>query len=118
MTDLEILRQAHLLLGQYGFSDEQQVVAKAIRIITATSRRLGTLASEGPRDGAETAGDRLKRLRERAGISRGQFAALCDVLMTTVRAHENGQTPISTDAAHAYATALGTTPDMILRGRD
>jgi DNA-binding XRE family transcriptional regulator len=118
MNDMEILRQAHLLLGQYGFAEEQEVVARAIRIIAATTRRIGAIASEGPTDRAEGAGDRLKRLRERAGLSRSQFAGLCDVLMTTVRAHENGQAPISTEAAHAYATALGTTPEMILRGRD
>ena len=118
MKDLEILRQAHLLLGQYGFADEQEVVARAIRIITATTRRIGAIASEGPTDRAEAVGDRLKRLRERAGFSRSQFASLCDVLITTVRAHENSQAPISAEAAHAYATALGSTPDMILRGRD
>ena len=41
MDDIDILRQAQLLLGQYGFEAEQDGVAKAIRIISATARRLG-----------------------------------------------------------------------------
>ena len=41
MDDIDILRQAQLLLGQYGFEAEQEGVAKAIRIISATARRLG-----------------------------------------------------------------------------
>ncbi len=118
MTDLDILRQAYLLLGQYGFTEEQDAVAKAIRIIAATSRRLGVVASDRPLTLRETPGDRLKRLRERAGLSRPQFADICDVVTSTVRSHENNQTPISSEAADAYATALGTSSAIILRGRD
>jgi DNA-binding transcriptional regulator YiaG len=118
MTDLDTLRQAHLLLGQYGFVEEQEAVAKAIRIISATSRRLGAAASDRPVMLRETPGDRLKRLRERAGLSRSQFADICDIVTSTVRSHENNHTPISNEAADAYATTLGTSSAVILRGRD
>lgn len=118
MTDLDILRQAYLLLGQYGFTDEQDAVGKAIRIISATSRRLGAVASEPRLVTRETPGDRLKRLREHAGLSRAQIADLCHVITNTVRSHENNQTPISSEAADAYASALGTSSAMILNGRD
>jgi DNA-binding transcriptional regulator YiaG len=119
MTDLDLLRQAHLLLGQYGFLEEQDALAKAIRIISATSRRLGvTAASERTVILREAPGERLKRLRERAGLSRAQFAELCDIATSTVRSHENSQAPIGGEAADAYANALGTTTAVILRGRD
>jgi DNA-binding transcriptional regulator YiaG len=119
MTDLDVLRQAHLLLGQYGFMEEQETVAKAIRIIIATSRRLGVAANDRPSlTTRETVGDRVKRLRERAGLSRGQFADMCEIHTSTVRSHENNQTPISDEAAAAYATALGTSVAVIQRGRD
>ncbi|HEX4183989.1 MAG TPA: helix-turn-helix transcriptional regulator [Caulobacteraceae bacterium] len=118
MTDLDVLRQAQLLLGQYGFLEEQEAVGKAIRIITATSRRLGLTARERPPVSTESQGDRLKRLRERAGLSRGQMADLCGVITNTVRAHENSQGAISPEAAEAYAKALGSSPEMILHGRD
>ena len=118
MTDLDVLRQAQLLLGQYGFIDEQEVVAKAIRIIAATSRRLGMAGEDRPVALQESQGDRLKRLRERAGLTRAQIADLCGVVTSTVRVHENSQNTISQDAAMAYASALGTSPGIILRGRD
>ena len=41
MTDLDMLRQAYHVFGQYGFIEEQEALGKAIRIIIATSRRLG-----------------------------------------------------------------------------
>jgi DNA-binding XRE family transcriptional regulator len=118
MTDLEVLRQAHILLGQYGFTDEQEALAKAIRIISATARRLGVVANDRPVIGREAPGDRLKRLRERAGLTRAQFAEACGVMTGTVRSHENSQTPISLEAADAYSAALGTSPTLILTGRD
>jgi DNA-binding transcriptional regulator YiaG len=118
MTDLDMLRQAYLLLGQYGFIEEQEAVGNAIRIITATSRRLGVIANDRPVLTRETAGDRVKRLRERAGLSRAQFAEMCEINTGTVRSHENNQTPISDEAAFAYATALGTSVAVIQRGRD
>jgi hypothetical protein len=37
--------------------------------------------------------------------------------MSTVRAHENGDS-IPDDAARAYAQALGSSPAMILNGAD
>ena len=89
MDDLDTLRQAQLLLGQYGFVAEQDAVAKAIRIISATARRLGANAAPVRiRPGLETQGDRLRRLRERVGLSRAEIADLCGVVMSTVRAHE------------------------------
>lgn len=117
MDDLDTLRQAQLLLGQYGFDAEQEAVAKAIRIIAATARRLGVTANEPRvRNGTETQGDRLRRLRERVGLTRAEIADLCGVVMSTVRAHENGRNDIPFDAAQAYAKALGTTTSMILNG--
>ena len=122
MNDLETLRQAQLLLGQYGFVEEQEVLGKAIRIISATARRLGVEAEERrPRRGAltrESQGDRLKRLRERVGLTRGQVAELCGVVLSTVRAHENTDADIPAEAAEAYAQALGVTRGMILNGVD
>jgi DNA-binding XRE family transcriptional regulator len=119
MDDLDTLRQAQLLLGQYGFEAEQEAVAKAIRIISATARRLG-VAAEQPRlkFGSESQGDRLRRLRERVGLTRAEIADLCGVVMSTVRAHENSRGDIPFDAAQAYAKALGTTTSMILNGRE
>lgn len=119
MTDLETLRQAHLLLGQYGFVEEQEAVAKAIRIISATARRLGVEQTERVRPTSrETQGDRLKRLRERAGLTRGQVADQCGVVLSTVRAHENSHAAIPPDAAEAYAQSLGVSRSMILNGAD
>jgi len=118
MTDLDTLRQAYLILGQYGFIEEQEELGKAIRIITATSRRLGVIANDRPILTRETAGDRVKRLRERAGLSRAQFAEMCEINTGTVRSHENNQTPMSDEAAAAYATVLGTSVAVIQRGRD
>jgi DNA-binding XRE family transcriptional regulator len=119
MDDLDTLRQAQLLLGQYGFEAEQEAVAKAIRIISATARRLG-VGQPPPRVrlSAETPGDRLRRLRERVGLTRAEIADLCGVVMSTVRAHENGQGDIPFDAAQAYAKALGATTSMILNGTE
>jgi DNA-binding XRE family transcriptional regulator len=117
MDDLDTLRQAQLLLGQYGFDAEQEAVAKAIRIISATARRLGV--GQPParvRLGAEGQGDRLRRLRERVGLTRAEIADLCGVVMSTVRAHENSRGDIPFEAAQAYAKALGTTTSMILTG--
>ncbi len=48
MKDMETLRQAQLLLGQYGFDLEQEAVGKAIHIISATAKRLGAPV-DGPR---------------------------------------------------------------------
>ncbi len=119
MDDLDTLRQAQLLLGQYGFEAEQEAVAKAIRIISATARRLGVVsAPPRVRLGAETQGDRLRRLRERVGLSRAEIADLCGVVMSTVRAHENSRGDIPFEAAQAYAKALGTTTAMILNGTE
>jgi DNA-binding XRE family transcriptional regulator len=119
MDDLDTLRQAQLLLGQYGFDAEQDAVAKAIRIISATARRLG-VAAAAPRVrlSNESQGDRLRRLRERVGLTRAEIADLCGVVMSTVRAHENGRGDIPFDAAQAYAKALGTTTAMILSGAE
>lgn len=116
MDDLDTLRQAQLLLGQYGFEAEQEAVAKAIRIISATARRLGVAGEQRVRAGPETQGDRLRRLRERVGLTRAEIADLCGVVMSTVRAHENGRNDIPFDAAQSYAKALGTTTSMILNG--
>ena len=63
-------------------------------------------------------GERLTLLRERAGLTRGQVAELCGVILNTVRAHENSEHPIPDEAARAYAQALGVTPAMILYGAD
>jgi DNA-binding XRE family transcriptional regulator len=117
MDDLDTLRQAQLLLGQYGFEAEQEAVAKAIRIISATARRLGVVANEPRvRVGSETQGDRLRRLRERVGLTRAEIADLCGVVMSTVRAHENSRNDLPFEVAQAYAKALGTTTSMILNG--
>ncbi len=118
MDDLETLRRAQLLLGQYGFVEEQEAVAKAVRIITATARRLGVASDEKGRIGVGTQGERLKRLRERVGLTRAQVAEMCGVAMSTVRAHENGDSKIPEDAARAYAQALGAAPGIILWGGD
>ncbi len=119
MDDLDTLRKAQLLLGQYGFEAEQDAVAKAIRIISATMRRL-SVAGEAPRArfGSELQGDRLKRLRERVGLTRAEIADLCGVVTSTVRAHENSRGDIPFEAAQAYAKALGTTTSMILNGTE
>lgn len=119
MKDIEILRQAQLLLGQYGFAEEQEAVGKAIRIISATAKRLGAPVDppRGPTRGVGQ-GERLTLLRERAGLTRGQVAELCGVILNTVRAHENGEATIGPEAAEAYARALGVTPAMVLNGRD
>jgi DNA-binding XRE family transcriptional regulator len=118
MDDLDTLRQAQLLLGQYGFVEEQEVVAKAIRIISATARRLAGGPGEKLRSLNESQGDRLRRLRERVGLSRAEIADLCGVVMSTVRAHENGRNNIPFEAAQAYAKALGTTTSMVLYGTE
>jgi DNA-binding XRE family transcriptional regulator len=119
MNDLETLRRAQLLLGQYGFLEEQEAVAKAVRIISTTARRLG-MSPELPRRAtpAEAPGERLRRLREAAGLTRGQMAQQCDMALNTVRSHENGQAPVSPEAAHVYARVLGASPSMILQGFD
>ena len=117
MTDLETLRHAQLLLGQYGFVEEQEALGKVIRIISATAKRLGSPV-ETVRGPTSSQGERLKSLREKAGLSRGQVAGLCGVILSTVRAHENGESAISPEAADAYAGAIGTTRAMILFGRD
>jgi DNA-binding XRE family transcriptional regulator len=103
MDDLETLKRASLLLGQYGFEAEQEQVAKAIRIISATARRLGVLSDDR---------------RRGVGGTRGQLAEMCGVNMSTVRAHENSEYDIPEEAARAYAQALGVTPSMILYGSD
>ncbi len=118
MEDLETLRRAHLLLGQYGFIEEQDAVAKAIRIISATARRLGVVSEDRIRIPVGSQGDRLKRLRESVGLTRAQVAERCGVAMSTVRAHENGDSNIAEDAARAYAQALGASPSLILNGAE
>ncbi len=118
MKDMETLRQAQLLLGQYGFDEEQEALGKAIRIISATAKRLGAPV-DGARPGRTgSVGERLTLLRERAGLTRGQVAELCGVILNTVRAHENGEVTITPEAADAYARALGVTRSMVLNGRD
>lgn len=117
MDDLETLRRAETLLGQYGFEEEQEALAKAIRIIAATARRLNSNYEEHARPASGgSQGERLKRLRERAGYTRAQLAEVCGVVMSTVRAHENGGNNIPEEAARAYARALGAAPAAILRG--
>ncbi len=118
MKDLDALRQAQLLLGHYGFVEEQEAVGKAIRIISATARRLGAETELRPLPPSGSQEERLSTLREQAGLTRGQVAQLCGVMLSTVRAHENSDGPISPEAAAAYAGAFGTTPSMILFGRD
>jgi DNA-binding transcriptional regulator YiaG len=118
MDDLETLKRAHLLLGQYGFDAEQEAVAKAIRIISATARRFGVLADDRRKVITGSQGERLKALRERVGRTRGQLAEICGVNLATVRAHENGANDIPDEAARAYAQALGVSPAMILYGSD
>ncbi len=118
MDDLDTLRQAQLLLGQYGFIEEQEVLAKAIRIISATTRRLAGGPVERPKPHNESQGDRLRRLRERVGLSRAEIADLCGVMMSTVRAHENSRNDLPFEAAQAYAKALGTTTSMVLYGTE
>ena len=118
MDDLETLKRASLLLGQYGFEAEQEQVAKAIRIIAATARRLGAVLDDRRRGIGGSQGERLKVIRERVGRTRGQLAEMCGVNMSTVRAHENSEHDIPHDAARAYAQALGVTPGMILYGAD
>lgn len=118
MNDLETLRRAQQLLGAYGFEEEQEAVAKAVRIISATAKRLG-MTPERQRLAlpAEAPGERLKRLREAAGMTRGQLAEQCDIALSTVRAHENGDF-MSESAAEVYGRVLGTNPSTILDGRD
>jgi DNA-binding transcriptional regulator YiaG len=118
MDDLETLRRAQLLLGQYGFVEEQEAVAKAVRIITATAKRLGVMSDDRARVSIGEPGERLKRLRERVGLTRAQVAAMCGVAMSTVRSHENGEAKIPEEAARAYAQALGAPPGTILYGGD
>jgi DNA-binding XRE family transcriptional regulator len=118
MDDFEILRRAHVLLGQYGFEAEQEQIGKAVRIITATAKRLGVTTGEKARIASGSQGERLKMLRERTGRTRAQLAELCGVNMSTVRAHENGEHNIPDEAARAYAQALGVTLAMILYGAD
>jgi DNA-binding XRE family transcriptional regulator len=118
MDDFEILRRAQVLLGQYGFEQEQEAVGKAVRIIVATAKRLGVTTGERARIASGSQGERLKALRERSGRTRAQLAEMCGVNMSTVRAHENGEHGIPDDAARAYAQALGVTPAMILYGAD
>lgn len=118
MDDLETLKRAHLLLGQYGFEAEQESVARAIRIISATARRFGVLADDRRKGASGTQGERLKAARERVGRTRGQLAEACGVNLSTVRAHENGDNDIPEDAARAYAQALGVSPGMILYGME
>ena len=118
MDDFEILRRAQLLLGQYGFEGEQEAVGKAIRIITATAKRLGVSTGEKARIAGGPQGERLKALRERTGRTRAQLAETCGTTMSVVRAHENGEHPIAEETARAYAQALGVTPAMILYGSD
>jgi DNA-binding XRE family transcriptional regulator len=118
MDDLETLKRASLLLGQYGFEAEQEQVAKAIRIISATARRLGVVSDDRRRGVGGSQGERLKVIRERVGRTRGQLAEMCGVNMSTVRAHENSEHDIPEEAARAYAQALGVTPSMILYGSD
>lgn len=118
MKDIETLRQAQLLLGHYGFEEEQEAVGKAIRIISATAKRLGAPVEAPARAITGTSGARLKMLRERAGLTRGQVAEMCGVILSTVRAHENSESTIGPEAAEAYARVLGATPGMILHGRD
>ncbi len=118
MKDLETLRQAQLLLGQYGFDEEQEAVGKAIHIISATAKRLGASVDAPRPSRGGGPGERLAQLRERAGLTRGQVAELCGVILNTVRAHENGEAVISPEAADAYARALGVTRSMVLTGRD
>lgn len=117
MKDIETLRKAQLLLGHYGFVEEQEALGKAIRIISATAARL---ASDGQpvRAMEGSQGLRLKALRERAGLSRGQIADLCGVMLSTIRSHENSDHAITPEAADGYAQALGTSRSMILYGRD
>ena len=93
-------------------------MAKAIRIVTATARRFGVISEDRAKPGAGSTGDRLKRLRERSGLTRAQVAELCGVVISTVRAHENGEADIPEDAARAYAKALGATPAMITHGAE
>jgi DNA-binding XRE family transcriptional regulator len=116
MDDFEILRRAHLLLGQYGFEAEQESLGKAIRIITATAKRLGVSTGEKARIANGSQGERLKMLRERSGRTRAQLAELCGTSMSVIRAHENGEHEIADEAARAYAQALGVSPAMILYG--
>jgi DNA-binding XRE family transcriptional regulator len=116
MDDFEILKRAHLLLGQYGFEEAQEELAKAIRIITATAKRLGVTTGERARIANGSQGERLKMLRERSGRTRAQLAELCGMTMSVVRTHENGEHDIPEEAARAYAQALGVTPAMILYG--
>jgi len=118
MDDLETLRRAQLLLGQYGFVEEQEAVAKAVRIITATAKRLGVASDDRARVPVSAPGERLKRLRERVGLTRAQIAQMCGVAMSTVRSHENGEAKIPEEAARAYAQALGAPPGTILYGGD
>ena len=118
MDDLETLKRAHLLLGQYGFLEEQESLARAIRIVAATAKRLGVVSEERVRIISGSPGDRLKRLRERVGLTRHQMAERCGVAMATLRSHENGEGALPEDALRDYAQALGVTPAMILYGAD
>jgi DNA-binding transcriptional regulator YiaG len=93
-------------------------VAKAVRIITATAKRLGVASDDHARAAVSPPGERLKRLRERVGLTRAQVAELCGVAMSTVRSHENGEAKIPEEAARAYAKALGAPPGVILYGGD
>ena len=117
MKDVETLRQAQILLGHYGFVEEQEALGKAIRVISATAARLNADAGSA-RISPGSPGARLKVLRERAGMSRGQIAERCGVMLSSIRAHENNEHAITPEAADAYAQALGTSRSMILSGRD
>lgn len=60
----------------------------------------------------------LKRLRERAGLNREEFAQLAEVKVSTVEKHEQGKHRISLEDAAAYAAGLSTrlpeTPSKLL----
>ena len=60
---------------------------------------------------AETMGERLKRLREAAGMSQPQLAAAAGVLVGTLRQWEQGRRLPNLEGFFAVADALGASLD-------
>lgn len=64
----------------------------------------------------EGAGERLRRLRKRRGLSVVQVAERARKSPSAVRAHENGQNGVNVEVAEVYARVLRANPEWILYG--
>jgi transcriptional regulator with XRE-family HTH domain len=70
----------------------------------------------GPIDMSENfwSGERLKALRERAGLSQPQLAAAAELPLTTLRNWEQGRREPLASAIVRLAKALGVSADVLL----